>query len=80
MNCKSINDTFLSIVYFRCIDLLVHKYFYIFRSEYNQYALCTCSCTVEKKRVPFSMAIGNGGTHAQVFSETLAHWNSKNDK
>ena len=25
-----------------------------------EYTLCSCSCTVGKKQVPFSMAIGNG--------------------
>ena len=39
-----------------CIDLLVHQVFLLFHSEYT---VCTCSCTVRKKQVPFSMAIGN---------------------
>ena len=33
----------------------MHK-FLLFRSEYK---MRTCSCTVGKKQVPFSMAIGN---------------------
>ena len=43
--------------------------------------LCTCSCAVGKNEVPFSMAIEyrKWGTRARVFSQTLAHGNSKNE-
>ena len=40
------------------------------------------SCTKERnEEVPFSMAIAyrKRGTHARVFSQTLAHGNSKNE-
>ena len=40
--------------------------------------MCTCSCTVGKKQVSFTMTIGNE-EHARVFSQPLAHGKSKNE-
>ena len=45
--------------------------FLLFRCEYK---MCTYSCTVGKKQVPFSLAIGNEELdHARVFSQTIAN-------
>ena len=48
---------------FIILSSLVYRYrftsaqvFLLFRSEYK---ICTCSCIILKKLVPFSMAIGN---------------------
>ena len=38
--------------------------FAVIRSEYK---LCTCSCTVGKKEIPFSMATGNGELVRECF-------------
>ena len=42
--------------------------FLVFHSEY---ILCTCSCTVGKTQVPFSMVIGNGELMHECFPKHL---------
>ena len=44
----------------------MREHFYFFRSEHT---LCTRSCTVGKKVVPFSMAIGNEEVTHECFTE-----------
>ena len=48
--------------------------FLLFRSEYKK---CTCSCTVGKKASTVQYGYRKWGTHARVFSQTLAHGDSK---
>ena len=63
--------------WFRGMGLLVQEYFYFFAP--NTHWALNCSCTIGKRQVPFSMAIGSKETRAWVFSRTLLHGNSKNE-
>ena len=62
--------------------LLVLNYFEFFAVlNYFEFFAPNTHCALvvalsEKKKVPFSMAIGN---EARVFSQTIAHWNNKNE-
>ena len=44
-----------------------------------EFSMCTCSYTVGKRKVPFSMAIGNGELMHECFRKELSHGNSKNE-
>ena len=50
------------------IDRYDPLYFLVFRSEYT---LCTCNCTVGKRQVPFSIAIGNMELKHECFPKNL---------
>ena len=59
-------NSLISLVYRRRFTSA--QLFLVFRSEYT---MCTCSCTVGKKEVPFSMTIGNEELMDECFPKHL---------
>ena len=59
----------MNLVHLKGIGITNEHIFLLFCFEYT---LCTCSCTVGKKHIPFSIAIGNVELMNECFPNTCA--------